>query len=267
MHKFKSKVGYFPLKIDLVKAYGDNISWNFVHNVLTEINIPRKLKDLIMESIQTVKMRVLQKGEKRDFFEAKKGLRQGDPLSPYLFVLCIDMLSHMIIDATKANMWDCIKIGTKGPHLTHMIFANDLILFGKATDNQVQNVTNILHSFCKFFGQKINIHKSNIIFACNTLSSTTIQILTTLGFKETEPLGIYSRVTLTGKDPHVIDYKYLIEKVQSKLFLQKSKQLPFAGIITLANVVIEALPTYMMMTVAVPKTCIKDIQKFQRAFI
>lgn len=78
MHIANIKMGSFSIKSDLAKAY-DNISWNFISNVLSKVDVSGKLKDLIMIAITSVKMMVLWKGY---FFEAKKGLRQGDPLSP-----------------------------------------------------------------------------------------------------------------------------------------------------------------------------------------
>lgn len=55
-------------------------------------------------------------------------------MSPYLFVLCIDKLSHLILDSVEANQWECLKIGKGGPKVSHLMFVDDLILFGAATE-------------------------------------------------------------------------------------------------------------------------------------
>lgn len=71
-------------------------------------------------------MRVLCNGNKSEYFETRKGLRLGDPLSPYLFVVCIDKLYDMIRDVVEDMKWDCMKAGRSGPKISHtsMIFAD-----------------------------------------------------------------------------------------------------------------------------------------------
>lgn len=90
VHRSKHKLGSFAIKVDLVKAY-DNISWNFLDNFLSDIGFPEKLKNLIMMVVTSISLWVLWKGDKGDFFEAGKGLCQGDPLSPIF--LCFVWIS------------------------------------------------------------------------------------------------------------------------------------------------------------------------------
>lgn len=79
----------FAIKVDLDKAC-DNISWNFINNAMSEVKVLDNLKDLIMLVVTSVRMGVLRKGDKCEFFEARKGLRQGEPLSSYLFIICME---------------------------------------------------------------------------------------------------------------------------------------------------------------------------------
>lgn len=143
----KAKKGYFAIKLDLAKAY-DNLSWCFVECILNEASIPEVVKYHIMEVISTNKMCVQWKGAKGEYFNAKKGLRQGDPLSPYLLVLCINKLSHLILDFVEASQWDCLKFAKGGPKVSHLMFADDLILFGAAMEKQIDIMLHILHIFC-----------------------------------------------------------------------------------------------------------------------
>lgn len=102
--------------------------------------------------------------------------------------------------------------------------------------------------------------KTNIFFSSNTPISTRKSILAKSSFKETSSLGTYLGIPLSGKNPRVKYYKYLIEKVQSKLAHWNNNKLSFVGIVTLAKDVIEALPTYTMMYVPIPQVCIMKTQ-------
>lgn len=105
------------------------------------------------------------------------------------------------------------------------------------------------------------MEKSNITFSRNTSRVARRLILNKIGFKEIKVLGTYLGVSLIGRSPKIKDYMYLIEKFQNRLSNWKRNQLSFIGRVTLAKAVIEALPTYSMMATAIPKACIKEIQK------
>lgn len=102
MHKFqasKGRKGFFAWEIDLSKAY-DRLNWHFVEQVLYELALRPQFIKLIMACVSTVKYKVCFNGELTEvFFYPGSGIRQGDPLSPYLFMLCIEKLSHMVTDA------------------------------------------------------------------------------------------------------------------------------------------------------------------------
>lgn len=98
-----------------------------------ELNIRQHIRSIIIASISFVSTRTIWNKQKGDFFNLKKGIRQGDTLSLYLFVLCLDKLSHMIMDIMEKREWDGMKVGNNGPKVSHLMFSDDLILFGKAT--------------------------------------------------------------------------------------------------------------------------------------
>jgi hypothetical protein len=87
------------------------------------------------------------------------------------------------------------------------------------------------------------------------------------GLKETLKLGNYLGVPALGKAPRVQDFQYMVDKVKARLTGWKTKHLSLAGRITLAKSVIQAIPIYPMMTMPIPRTCLNEIEKIQRAFI
>lgn len=95
LKKRKGKKSFFILKVDLEKAY-DRMEWSFVRTVLMFFRFPEELVRLILKCTSSTKVNVLLNGGKLEHFFPSRGLRQGDPLSPYLFILCLEYLSCMV---------------------------------------------------------------------------------------------------------------------------------------------------------------------------
>lgn len=96
-------------KIDLSKAY-DHLNWSFLEMVLYEAHLPPLIVKLIMSCVTSTTFQICMNGELSESFKAGRGLRQGDPLSPYLFVLCMEKLSHLITSAVEIKKWKPVKI-------------------------------------------------------------------------------------------------------------------------------------------------------------
>jgi Reverse transcriptase (RNA-dependent DNA polymerase) len=95
MHLKKGNTGFMTIKVDLEEAY-DKLRWSFVRDTICAIGIPMRLVEIIMDCISSVSMRVLWNGNMTEEFQPQRGLRQGDPMSPYIFLLCIERLSQRI---------------------------------------------------------------------------------------------------------------------------------------------------------------------------
>jgi mannosylglycoprotein endo-beta-mannosidase len=163
--------------------------------------------------------------------------------------------------------WKAIRAGRRGPLVSHLMFADDLLLFGEATEAQIKCVTRIMDLFCNMSGQQISHEKTSIFFSKNVSRAKRDRLVFLSRFRETSVLGKYLGVPLTGRAPKKADYNYIIEQVTAKLTAWKAKHLSFAGRVTLAKSVIEAIPIYPMMTAMIPQSCIDEIQKLQRKFI
>jgi hypothetical protein len=266
MNRSRGQKGAFVIKVDLAKAY-DKLSWEFIWRTLVEIKLPEKMVNVIMHAITSVETNVKWNGARGEFFRPHRGIRQGDPISPYLFVLCMDKLSHLIMHAINVGDWRGIKAGRNGPMVSHLMFADDLLLFGEASENQMNCVMQILDTFCKLSGQEVSQAKTSILFSRNVSRSMRVKLLHMSGFRETCDLGKYLGVPLTGRAPKRTDYQYLIDQVSNKLAAWKARHLSFAGRVTLAKSVLEAVPIYPMMSSKIPKACLDEIQKIQRNFI
>lgn len=107
MRKKSGKKGWMTTKIDLEKAY-ERLKWSFIRETLDDIGLPAKMVDLIWHCISIASLRILWNGEALDEFTPSRVIRQGDPLLPYLFVLCIERLFQMISLAVDHKVWNPI---------------------------------------------------------------------------------------------------------------------------------------------------------------
>jgi hypothetical protein len=266
MSKMTGKVGYFAIKVDLSKAY-DRLNWNFIAHILMEVGYPTEWIEVVMTAVTSVHTNVKWNGVRAEYFQPQRGIRQGDPISPYLFVLCMDKLSHLITQGVQEGEWQPMRAGRNGPLISHLMFADDLVLFAEANIHQLETVLKIIGQFCQMSGQQISQEKTSIMFSRNVSPQVSEALIQRSGFNEAPSLGKYLGVPLVGRAPKRSDYNYLIQQVKAKLSNWKAKQLSFAGRVTLSKSVIEAMPIYPMMTTAIPKACLHEIQKIQRGFI
>lgn len=156
------------------------MDWNFVQDTLTGLGLPQHLVRVIMFCITTSSFKLLWNGEKSESFSPLRGLRQGDPLSPYIFVLCLECLGQLIQQVMR-GAWKPIQLLIEGPQLSHLCFADDLILFAQAELNQANLINHCLQVFCKDSGQKISYEKSSLVVSKNITIAFTEVLNSTLG--------------------------------------------------------------------------------------
>ena len=101
-------------------------------------------------------------GGKSESFTPSKGLRQGDPLSSYLFILGQEMLSRLLDHEIRTKNISGIKASSHGPAMTHVMYVDDIILFSKATSKNAHNINVVLEKYCSWFGQRISKSKSGV---------------------------------------------------------------------------------------------------------
>jgi len=163
MDRMKGNKMFMSIKIDMEKAY-DRLNWNFIEQYLAECKFSPKLIEVIHHCISSPSYKIMWNGEKTNSFNPSRGIRQGDPLSPYLFVICMDKLSHIIADQVEAEYWKPMRAGRYGPQISHLLFVDDLLLFAEASIKQAHCVMHCLDLFCQASGQKINSKKTQIFF-------------------------------------------------------------------------------------------------------
>ncbi|CAJ2669949.1 unnamed protein product [Trifolium pratense] len=266
MARMKGNKMFMSIKIDLEKAY-DRLNWNFVENCLIECKFPHNLINIIKHCISSPSFKILWNGDKTDMFTPSRGIRQGDPLSPYLFVICMERLSHIIADQVDAEYWKPMRAGRNGPKISHLLFADDLLLFAEASIEQVHCIMHCLDIFCQASGQKINNQKTEIYFSKNVDQQLREDILNHTGYKHVNNIGRYLGANISPGRSTRGKFHNIIDKIQNKLSGWKQQCLSFAGRLTLSKSVLSSIPYYHMQYAKLPKSLCNEIEKIQRSFL
>ena len=137
--------------------------------------------NLIMHCITTISYFVLINGVAYGSIIPTRGLRQGDIVPPYIFLLCAYGFSSLINDAARNQRISGVSICKGSPKITHLFFADDSLLFCKANIQECQNLINILQLYEASSGQKINANKSSVFFNNNTPDDRRCEVLDMLG--------------------------------------------------------------------------------------
>ena len=134
------------VKVDLEKAY-DRLEWSFIHKVLQDFRFPHNLMKVIMSCISTSFISVLVNGCALKSFNHSSDIRQGDPLSPYLFIMCMEYLGNLIEEKCSKGLWFPFKASRGNIKISHLFFTDDLILFAKLTNEVCEAIPDVLRTF------------------------------------------------------------------------------------------------------------------------
>ncbi|WCJ36333.1 Polynucleotidyl transferase ribonuclease H-like superfamily protein [Euphorbia peplus] len=261
-----SRPGDMILKLDLEKAY-DRISWQFLRDTLVLLGLSSHWVNLIMNCVASSDMSVLWNGCKLKGFTPTRGLRQGDPLSPYLFVLCIERLGHMIEDAVLCANWKPIEVSRGGMSISHVFFADDIILMAEASIPQAVVINNIMQHFCDVSGQRMNASKSKVYFSPHISDVSSRGICDILGIERTMDLGMYLGMPIIHERVKCETFSYVVDKVSMRMSGWKAKCLSFAGRLTLIKSVTSAIPSYSMQTNLFPVSVCDKLDACNRNFL
>ena len=125
-----------------------------------------------MSCVSSSSVSVLFNGSALDPFLPTRGIRQGDPLSPYLFILCMEILGAFITEKCEAKLWDPISTSRGDATFSHLFIVDDLVLFAKADVKNYRVARDVLDTFCELSGQKVNAEKSHVFFSPNVSLNT-----------------------------------------------------------------------------------------------
>jgi hypothetical protein len=127
------------IKLDMAKAY-DRLEWVFINNTLKTMGFPSNLVQTIMRCVTYVSFSILINGQPSHSYKPNRGIRQGDPLSPYLIILCADVFSSMISTKQDQSLINGLSIAQNAPKISHLFFADDSLIFCKAKKEEASQL-------------------------------------------------------------------------------------------------------------------------------
>ncbi|XP_030540728.2 uncharacterized protein LOC115748390 [Rhodamnia argentea] len=258
---------YLPkcaIKVDFQKAY-DTMDWSFLEMVLQAFRFPSFLVRLIMECISSPRFSVAINGELHGFFSKNAGIRQGDPLSPYLFTLVMEVFSGIL--RAKTNLPDFKYFRRcKSSRLSHLFFVDDVLLFTEAHIGSVRLLKEGLDIFSGWSGLKPNRNKSNIFFSGGT-SSLHDQIRECLGFQQGTLPFRYLGVPIIASRLSKTHCKVLVDSITARVRSWAQRFLSYAGRLQLIKSVLHSIHVYWASIFTLPRSILHDIERILRRFL
>ncbi|KAA3478991.1 reverse transcriptase [Gossypium australe] len=170
------------VKLDMSKSY-DRVEWIFLEKTMERMGFESCWINLIMQCISTVSYSVILNGQIGNSFYPSRGLRQGDPLSPFLFLICGEGLFSLMRLAQREEHFRGVKVSRSGPQISHLLFTDDCILFGEATERGAGQLKRMLRDYRSCSGKQVNFDKSTVFFSTNTTEAVKELITRTLGVR------------------------------------------------------------------------------------
>ncbi|XP_074300419.1 uncharacterized protein LOC141631680 [Silene latifolia] len=204
------------IKLDMNKAF-DRVSWPFLFHVLKLFGFPKVFRKLIKACVKIVSLQVLINGTPSRRIFPQCDLSQGDPISPYLFILCMDILSLMIIKAESNRSIEGIKLSRNSPAISHLLYADDALLCFRLSPSACESLRDILISFSAFSGQMINHQKSYIKFSPNTPDDFRDHVTNILRVPSKQNFGNYLGVPIDIGRRKTAAFQFILDKISSKI--------------------------------------------------
>lgn len=269
LHFMKSNISkknsHCALKLDMQKAY-DRLEWTYLEAIMKKLGIADSFVDTVMKGVRSVSFTVLFNGASTNNFRPTRGIRQGDPLSPYLFLLAGEGLSCLLKNAMARGELTGIQIANTAPRVNHLLFTDDSLLFCKAMVVDAINMKNLLNMCCKASGQKVNNDKSSVYFGKGCPQDIRLAIKQALEVPneslKDKYLGLPSDV---GRSKNGA-FGYLKDRIWKSLQGWMEQMLSSGGKEILIKSVVQAIPTYSMALFKLPRGLCDYITSLVRKF-
>ncbi|GMI95675.1 hypothetical protein HRI_003236800 [Hibiscus trionum] len=227
------------------KAY-DRVEWDFLEAMMCKMGFSDIWVHGLMRCVRTVSYGVMVNGIVSESFTPSRGLRQGDSLSPYIFLICGEGLSSLIRSASVTGMLQGARIGRSAPLVSHLLFADDSLIFSNATADSATYLKNLLSTYAGCSGQLVNYDKSHAFFSSNVTQQDRVEVCNVLQVtEECSPERYLGLPAVVGRNKRRA-FKYLLDQVDSKTNGLGSRILSQGGKEILIKSILQSIPLFVM---------------------
>ncbi|VFQ93056.1 unnamed protein product [Cuscuta campestris] len=255
----KVRGGNCIIKLDLSKAF-DKLSWKFLRELLLKLGFSPIVIKLLMGNLESTFFSVLINGQPKGFFPMKCGVKQGDPLSPLLFILAMEGLTRMLQHCTSNGLLIPFSSGRVHPP-SHLLYADDIVIFTNVDSRNLLKLGSALSTFMKASGQEINFAKSQVIVHEKMNPSTKRCIKRILGIHCNSKEFTYLGSTIVKGKLRKIHCKDLIGKFERRINTWYSKKLNQMGRLILIKHVLSSIPLHILAAQTIPKSILKSLNR------
>ena len=247
------------------KAF-NKISWQYIREILKSFGFHPTWIQWIYLLISSSLFSIMLNGTPTSTFRPSKGIRQGDPLSPFLLIIMEEGLSRTIQVAIRNSTLQGISIHNLNPPLSHTQFVDDTTLMGSPTLREAKTLKSILDKFAATSGTSINETKSQIFFF-NTPLRIQLTITREMGFQHNSLPTKYLGIQLFENSLKKVHWNNLLAALDHRLSSWTFRTLNTPSCLILLKSTLHVMPLYLFLALAAPKSILKKVRNIQRNFL
>jgi hypothetical protein len=253
------------LKVDFEKAY-DSVDWGFLEYMLRRLNFGEKWIGWMKACVFAGNLSVLVNGCPTKEINIKRGLKQEDPLAPFLFLLVAEGFAGLMRSAVEKDLFKGFSVGSEGLVISHLQYADDTLCIGEATTENLWTLKAILRGFELASGLKVNFRKSCLI-GVNVHNSFMESACNFLNCKHGSIPFWYLGLPVGANPKRISTWEPMVDGIRRRLRGWRSRYVSLGGRIVLINSVLNSIPIFYLSFLKLPVVVLKKLIRIQREFL